>query len=769
MSSSAVTQLQRPQPLGIGDAGALAARLDELRCWSGLSIRALHLRVVAQRRKAGVVELPSYNTVWRCLQPGRARLDTDLVADVVRALTADESAVALWRQACATAAARHGDAQLVETSATLPSAEQTSFVGRQDALDSIAAAGRNDTPAVVRIDGMPGVGKTWLAAEAARRAAAGGVDVVLTASLRGYHIARAPADPYSVLGEFLRHLAAPPDLVATLDLRGRRVHLRRLLRGQRVLVLLDDAADEEQVRPLLPGTPGSLTLVTSRRKLVGLPGRRLALGAFTPAESCVALSKAVEGRGRDTDDASVAELAAAVGHLPLAVGLVARYVGIHPDWTLRDHIDRLKQASSAGRVEEPIDLALAASYRALSDQQQHLARLVALHPAQVDPWSAAALAGTKATEAARQLDVLCQANVISEHDGSYVIHDLFRVFLTARSWDEDAPATRHAAWTRLVRYYVQTALAGATATGTQPVAVWSDWAAGADVPTFDAAEPAREWLQRERATLLAIALRADSIDGQAPAVALSAALARYLGTSGFYREARLLHARAVTVASEADLARALTSLGASEWRLGELDNAAGHLRRAVASARRRSDGRDESRALNNLGIVYGAHGRWDQALAANRRALVIARRLGVRADEANVLHNLGYVCERLEKHELAGEYFSRARALADKEGDAELAAKAALGLARTLEMTGEYAQATEIADEQLVLARRFGHRVVEASADVQLARLRRIEGDLVSAAVLTETALGIARDVGYRAMQEELESELATLRSDASR
>lgn len=474
MSSSAVSQ--SPQPLGIGNAGALASRLDELRCWSGVSIRALHRLVVAQRRTAGVVELPSYNTVWRCLQPDRARLDTSLVTDVVQVLTADDSAVAMWRQACTAVGVQHGDAQLVETSTVLPTAEAT-FVGRHDALDLIAAAARSDAAAIVRIDGMPGAGKTWLAVEAARRAAAIGTDLVLTASLRGYHLDRAPADPHAVLGEFLRHLRVAPDLVATLDLRARSLRYRRLLADRHVLVLLDNAVDEDQVRPLLPGTAGSLALVTSRRKLVGLPGRRVALGAFTPAESSAVLHEATMGTSSRADEADVAELAGVVGHLPLAVSLVARHVRAHADWTMRDHIDRLVRAGSAGHFEERIDRALMTSYRSMTTQQQLMARMVALHPGQVGAWSAAALAGTDVADAGRQLEALCQANVITEQDVGYGLHDLFRLFLTARSWDEDAPAARHAAWTRLVRYYVQAALVAATATGPEP----DRWVAGSGV------------------------------------------------------------------------------------------------------------------------------------------------------------------------------------------------------------------------------------------------------------------------------------------------
>lgn len=766
MSPVAVVQTQCPQPLGIGNAGALAARLDELRCWSGVSIRALHRRIVAQRRCAGVVEVPSYNTVWRCLQPDRARLDTGLVTDMVRALTADESAVALWRQACTGVVAGQGAAQIVQTGAVLRPAE-ASFIGRDHAVAAIVAAGRENGPALFRIDGMAGVGKSWLAFEAARMLQVRHAGAVLTAALRGYDLDQPPADPDAVLGEFLRHLGVEPHVIATLDRRGRVARYRSLLSERRTLVVLDDAVDEAQIRPLLPLAQGSVTLVTSRRRLSGLPGRRIGLGVFTLEESRSALG-AILGRGRPDVDA-LDDLAAAAGHLPLAVAVVGSHVNAHPGWSMRDHLDRLTAGVAAGRIDLQVDRALTTSYRALGSEEQTLARMLALHPGRFDAWSAAALAGTDVRSAGMHLEALGAANVVAERDGGFGLHDLFRIFLATRSWDEDAPAVRQGAWNRLVDYYLAAAVAAAQASGAEPDPAGSDAEradrAGIQRPEFGDAEAARRWLSREQPTLLAVALRDALVVGRHPAVVLAAALARHLGVSGQYREARMLHERAVAVATGVDLARALSCLGGSEWRLGDVDSAYTHTRRGVALARRLGDGVAEIGALTNLGIVYGGQQRWDQALASHRRAVRVAQHLGATPREAKAQYNLGYVHETLGQHEAAADHFAHALRLAELSGDDEVIGQAGLGLARVHESRGNYDEAAALAREHLAASRRAGLRVCEAAATAQLGRLSRLSGDIPAAVELTSAALSFAHESGYRAMQIELEEALVEMRA----
>jgi len=301
---------EAPSAGGVRTIDELGARLRALQVWSGLSYREIHRRVLRSRQERGIAELPAFNTTYRCLAPGRTRLDVELVVDIARAVLGNDSRAAEWRQAHQAVSGLAADASVVHVGDRLDS-DADSFVGRSSTV--AAALSALDRHRVVVIDGMPGVGKTSLAGWVANRVP--DVDLRFCVNLRGYNPARPPADPAAVLDGFLRRLGVPGSRIHGLDLAARSALFKELVAGRRTMVLLDNAATDDQVQPLV--ADGALTLVTSRRRLSGSPqAHRISLEVFEPAESAALIRHAV-GTAVDDEPEAAIRIAELVGHLPL--------------------------------------------------------------------------------------------------------------------------------------------------------------------------------------------------------------------------------------------------------------------------------------------------------------------------------------------------------------------------------------------------------------------------------------------------------------------
>src|SRR6266540_385676 len=343
-SQQVQTRVTLPDPGQARTLDELIERLRSLKIWAGdPSYEVIKNQINAAWTDAGrpAGELTKKTTVVDCFRTGRRRVNVDLVIAVVRALHPDAGYVAQWHQALRVVLTETRAAAQVRAQDTLPE-DLAEFTGRSSEIDRLRlrpthGAGSGAAVVIAAIEGMAGVGKTRLAVHAGHLLAGEQpFDQTLFANLRGFHPdpAQPPADPAAVLDSFLRLLGVPGHQIPH-DLSARTGLYRQRLAGMRALVVLDNAADEQQVEPLLPGSPGGLTLITSRRSLAGLRmATHLPVDVFTPDEAHDFLTRAVPGIPAGDDPTAAARVAQRCGYLPLALGLVAAHMRAKPRWTL---------------------------------------------------------------------------------------------------------------------------------------------------------------------------------------------------------------------------------------------------------------------------------------------------------------------------------------------------------------------------------------------------------------------------------------------------
>ncbi|HET6709638.1 tetratricopeptide repeat protein [Amycolatopsis sp.] len=774
---------EAPDPRHARTLAELIAQLRLLKAWAGgpsyaqIAERVNRLWTAAGRPPG---ERTARTTVADCFKTGRARPNTDLLLAVVEVLHPDPGYVAAWQDVLRVVRGRAEAATFVQAQLGLP-ATIPHFTGRRAELARLAAVlGEGDVAGgpVAAIAGMAGVGKTGLAVHAGHELLrTGRCDNALFVNLRGFHPdpGRPPVDPAAVLDSFLRLLGVPGHAVPA-DLAGKMRVYRERSAGRRLLVVLDNAGSEEQVRPLLPDERGGPVLVTSRLALTGLPGTtHVPLDVLSPDDAVAYLRHTVGAERVDQAPGVARRITAELGRLPLALNLAALWMTApaHRSWLLADHLERLAQRRAHLRLDNAVDASISLSYDQLAEPDRRALRLLALHPgADLDAYGLAALAGSGLAEATRTADRLVAASLVRRGEGDrFELHDLIRAFGMARARDEDAPAVRKAALTRLLDYYT---FATATAMDQYAPRLRDHRPRvpdpGLPVPPLPDREPAAAWLDAERANLLG-AVRHGLPSGHAGL--LSRLLFRYLQTGGYIREALVLHECAAESADPVARGHALVSLAATHSQVGRYDVAtrhaeaalgcfrgagdragecralgtlgaiaswnadflrsAGVLREALTLARELRDRAGERTALTNLGFVYGRLGRYAEALESHRKALAIDRRTGDLCDTGRTLLNIGDTHLRAGGHAEACGYFHRATAIAEQAGDRDLHVEALLCLADASLELGRTDHARTTHECALAIAAELGSLHAAARAHTGLARAATASGDLESA------------------------------------
>ncbi len=360
-------------------------------------------------------------------------------------------------------------------------ADVAGFTGRAEqlkALDELLPGDRGAAavPVVISaIAGAAGAGKTALAVHWAHRVAERFHDGQLYVNLRGYAL-EAPVRPAQALAGLLRSLGVPPAQVPVEQVEAAALY-RSLLAGRRVLVLLDNARFAEQVRPLLPGGPGGVVVITSRNRLCGLVARdgagRLSIDVLSPAEASDLLVRVLGAARMQAEPDASEELASMCAHLPLALRIAAANLVDRPQLRIAEYVRQLREGnrlaalSTDGDKQASVSAAFDLSYRVVPAAAQRMFRMLGLAPGpDITVEAAAALAGVTDDEAVHLLDRLAATHLVTEYRlGRYTFHDLLRLYARDRASRDEPESERQVAIRRLHDWYVHSADAAVTVLG----------------------------------------------------------------------------------------------------------------------------------------------------------------------------------------------------------------------------------------------------------------------------------------------------------------
>ncbi|QUF07754.1 tetratricopeptide repeat protein [Actinosynnema pretiosum subsp. pretiosum] len=735
-------------------------------------IRAHH--AVGQRARA-----------FRVYHETRDRLADELGVDPGPELR--EAHTALLREGGA------GSAAALRVPRQLP-VDPVGFTGRAAelaVLDGIARPG-----AIAAVSGAAGVGKTALAVHWAHRARDRFPHGQLYADLRG-HTPGPAAEPIEVLAQFLSALGVPPQRVP-VDLGTASAMYRTLLTDRKMLVLLDNGAGPEQVRPLLPAGRDCLVLVTGRERMTGLVAthgaRGLALDVLGAGEA-LALLESVLGpdptdptdraaTDRDPADLDPADLdrdglpalARLCAGLPLALRIAAANIADGADRDVAGHVARLREGnplaalSVRGDEQAAVRTAFDLSLAALPTEARGLFRLLSLLPgADFGTESVAALAGVPVDRAAALLDRLADASLVERHSqGRHRFHDLLRHFAAelAEGQQRDADDL-DAARARLHDWFLRAVDRAARLLYPHMLRL--------PVPVDPAAPPAGPadlssatgWLDAERGTLVALA-RETARSGPRPvAWLLSDSLRGYFWMS-MRRVDWLATAEAGLAAAEAEggwraRASARLSMADLHFRQGRYRQAVRHHAHALLLARNAGWVEAQAAVLGNLGCVYWQSGRLAPAAARFERALLLSTAIGQTSGEAVALGNLGLVHWEMGALERAAEHYGRAleryRAVGSRYGEA-------INLCNLGEVTralGRPEEAEGVLRRALALHRETGDRSGEAESRSRLAGALSDLGRAAEAAEHAREGLVLAQEAGDPRTEAESLAALAAL------
>ena len=654
------------------------------------------------------------------------------------------------------------------------------FIGRRTELDTLlrhcdhlpSAVSAGGVVVIAAVDGMAGVGKTALAVHAAHRLAERFADGQLFIDLRGHTQGLQPRSAAEALEWILRALAVPPQLIPQ-DADERAALYRQRLAGTRTLIVLDNAANEAQIRPLLPGDAGCLVLVTSRRRLKGLDDASTLSLDVLPRADAVALLRSVATRGRALmPDPLLAEIADLCGRLPLALRIAAALLRHRPAWSpehlaalLRDQHRRLGALFDGDRdLTAVFDL----SYQNLGATHQRLFRRLGLLPGpDVDAYAAAALADTDPSTATGLLEVLVDHNLLMQHTpGRYWMHDLLRLYARTLA-DRDPAHSRDSALERLLNYYQHTAIRADDLVTRFPSPVPAG-PASTHEPDLADADAAWTWLRTERPNLLA-ALNHTGVHALPErTIALTAGLATLLRTDGTWSQAITLHTAAVAIARDlsdrTQQAHALIQLGEMRGATGDYLGAERDLHEALNLFRDLGVRRGQAQALTLLGHRHGLAGDYPGAQRDLQEAVGLYRGLDDRRGQSHALTLLG------QERGLTGDYSGAARDLQEAlglcrgRGDRRGQAYCLVELAHVWQATGDYPGAVRDLHEALDMCRDLDDPRAQANALALLGDVRRLTGDYPGAARDLHEALELYERLGDRLGQANVRTLQARVR-----
>ncbi|WP_327025073.1 ATP-binding protein [Micromonospora sp. NBC_01739] len=632
----------------------------------------------------------------------------------------------------------------------------TELDGLRADLDATTTA-----PVIAVVTGTAGVGKTTMVIHWAQRMREHFPDGQLHVNLRGFD-RRAPVPPSDAIRHFLDafevpRMRIPGDLEAQINL------FRSLLTGRRLLMVLDNARDADQVRPLLPGSASCLVLVTSRSQLPGLVAaegaRPIAVPLLDRMESRTLLGRRIGARRMAAEPDAVDGLIDRCAGLPLAIAVVAARAATHPHFPLaavtaelRDAPRRLDPlAGTDSRVD--VRAALSCSYQQVSEPAARLFRLCGLFPGpDIGVAALASLAAATVVEVRASLAELVQAHLVTEHrPGRFTCHDLLRAY--AEELAEAEPAQwRRAATRRLLDHYLHSAHDAELLLQPPRGPISLATAAPGVVPEgFTHRESALAWFAAEHAVLVAAVDLAAGSGHDTHAWQLAAALVSFLDLRGHWHDWTSTQHIALSAARRlgdpAAEAHTHRFLGGAATRLGRYGDAREHQQRALHLFEGLDDALHQAFTHRSLGWIADQADDHQTALRNDLRALELFRRAGHRIGEAKTLNSVGWCHAQLGDHRAAVAYCEQALAMLNELGDVDGAAVTHDSLGYVHRMLGEYDRAAELYHRTRELYASLGDRHGEATADTNLGDTLYEAGDHEGAAVAWRRALAVFDDI----------------------
>ncbi|GIH03559.1 SARP family transcriptional regulator [Rhizocola hellebori] len=613
------------------------------------------------------------------------------------------------------------------------------------------------------IAGTAGVGKTTLAVHWGHQVADQFPDGQLYVDLRGFDPSRSPMDPAEAVRGFLAAFEYPPQRIP-VEVAAQAGLYRSLLADKRVLVVLDNARDGDQVRPLLPGSPGCLVLVTSRERM---PGVVAATGAYPlmldvlPENEAQALLARRLGPDRLAAEPDAAdEIIQRCARLPLALAIAASHAASYADLSLSGLADQLRTASGldafdAGDAATDARAVFSWSYEALSPEAARLFRLLGVHPGpDLSMPAAASLAGVEPQRAQAMLAELTRAHLVNERvPGRYSCHDLLRSYAGELAHRHDTETARRTALHQLLEHYMHSARAAVLCldpnrdpmpeTPVQPEVT---------PETFDDVPQAMGWFTATHAALLAAIEHAAGNGFDAHAHRLAWTLVPFLDRRGHWHDwldvQRIAVDATARMGDRSEQARAHRGLASAYKQLGLYDEANVHFGYALDLYREHGDQLGEALTHNSLSLVLERQDRLREAIDHNKLALDLFRAVGDRSGQGRCLHSIGWYHARLGEHEIALTHCQQALPLLAEVGDrAEPYTWGALGYLH--HQLGDYDSAIAHHRQALTRFQEQGYRYPEAQALDYLGDTYLAANDLDAARTVWRQALSILGELRH--------------------
>ena len=640
------------------------------------------------------------------------------------------------------------------------------FVGRKAEIDRLNSLLEEDdgrlagATVIAAISGTAGVGKTSLAVTWAHQLRDRFPDGQVYANLRGFDPAGTPTEPAKAIRGFLDAFAIPSDEIPA-DPDDQAALYRSTLADRRVLIVLDNARDADQVRPLLPGSPGCLVIVTSRDRLISL----VALdGAYAVALDLLSNIEARQlltsrwGVGRvAAEPTAVDEIVTGCAGLPLALSVIAARAAMNPTFTLGSVAHELREARGnldvfdGGDRTTNVRAVFACSYQGLSAPAAKLFRLLSLHGGpDISCRAVASLAALPSGAARATLAELARASLVTERVSSrYVMHDLLRAYAGELAGRLDPPADRHAAIIRVLDHYLHSTVLAAERLlryRDDPVELPPPAAGVRPERPIDQLDAAK-WLTVEEPVLLAAVRQASRTGLDRHTWQLAWAVAHHLFRRGHWHEAAAVGRAALDAAKHlSDLRGLAVNHGCVAFayiRLGRYDDADRHLRQAFDLFRELSDPMGLAHAHRSTAFALDRQGRYQEALVHAEKALELFHESGHEAGEAKAFNAIGWFHSQLGDQNIALHYCSRALELQQKIDDRLNESDTQDSLGRAYFRLGRYPEAVVHYGRAVALYQEFGDLYNVADTQISLGDSQHASGDATSARASWERALTV--------------------------